>query len=114
MDRTGLKLQGTGRSNYIPGPGGMGIDSSHQDISNEGSIISLSSLKLVFFKLFKHGHFLINYRFRLLGVELSIALSLLNFLQGKGKKISDWVMPLGFYMHGEVISQFFQKSIGSH
>ena len=68
--------------------------------------------KTCFFKLFKHGHFLINYRFRLLGVELSIALGLLNFLQGKGKKISDWVMPLGFICMGKYSHNFFKKVLG--
>ena len=56
--------------------------SSYQDLSNEGSNFFWVHWNL-FFKLLKHGHFLINFRFWLVWVELrkNKALSSVNFLQ---------------------------------
>ena len=86
-----LKIHSRGDSYYTQGLDGgwffgwwafIILKSSYQDLSNKGSKIVLSSLELAF-KLLKHGHFWINFRFWLVWVELrkSKALSSLNFLQ---------------------------------
>jgi hypothetical protein len=84
-----------GGSYYTPGLDGgwffgpwavIILKSSYKDLSNEGSKMFWVHWNL-FFKLLKHGHFWINFRFWLVWVDLrnSKALSSLNFLQRHGK-----------------------------
>ena len=86
-----LKIHSRGGSYYTSGLAGgwffgpwafIILKSSYQDLSNEGSKKIWVHWNL-FFKLLKHRHFWINFRFWLVWVELrkSWALSSLNFLQ---------------------------------
>jgi len=90
-----LKIHSRGGSYYTPwldggwffGPWAFIIlKSSYQDLSNEGSIFFLSSLELVF-KLLKHRHFWINFRFWLKNQS-----SEFTEFSTKTWKISNWVM----------------------